>query len=87
MSACLGAGISSLPPLDIGIAELSMRDSLVLCSDGLWENMPDNDYHYMGDALQRHGVSAGVRQLVSEARSRGGDYCDNISVVAVRRTR
>ena len=87
MSACLGAGFSTLPPLDIGTAELSMRDSLVLCSDGLWENMPDNDDHYMGDALQRHGVSAGVRQLVSEARSRGGDYCDNISVAAVRCTR
>ena len=85
MSVCLGAGLGTLPPLEIGMAELSSGDSLLLCSDGLWENMPDDDVLYMGDALQRHGVSAGVRELVSEARSRGGDYCDNISIAAVRR--
>ena len=85
MSACLGGHLSKLPPLDIGVAELTAADSLVLCSDGLWENLPDNDDHYMGDVVQRHGVSAGLRRLVSEARSRGGDQCDNISVAAVRR--
>lgn len=85
MSACLGGHLSDLPPLDIGGAKLTAGESLVLCSDGLWENMPDDDDHYMEEVLQRHGVADGVRRLVAEARVRGGDYCDNISVVAVRR--
>ena len=85
LSACLGGSFRILPPLDIGMAELSIGDSLVLCSDGLWGNMPEQDDHYMGDMLQRHGVGHGVRQLVADARKRGGDHCDNISIAALRR--
>lgn len=64
---------------------LSADDSLALCSDGLWENLREDDDHYMGDKLKRHGVDAGVRRLVADARNRGGDYCDNISIAAVCR--
>ena len=86
MSACLGGGFVSLPPLPIDSARLSVGDSLVLCSDGLWENLPEDDDQYMGDVLQRHGVDEGVRRLVADARRRGGDYCDNISIAAVCRS-
>ena len=85
MSACLGGGIRNLPALDIGVAKLAAGDSLVLCSDGLWENLPESDVHYMGDMLGRHGVADGVRRLVADVRKRGGDHCDNISIAAVRR--
>ena len=85
MSACLGGGFVSLPPLPIDSARLGTGDSLALCSDGLWENIPGDDDHYMGDVLQRYGVDEGVRRLVADARNRGGDYCDNISIAAVCR--
>ena len=85
MSACLGGGFCNPPPLDIGAATISAGDSLVLCSDGLWENLPEEDEHYIGDVLQRYGVDEGVRRLVADARKRGGDYCDNVSIAAVCR--
>lgn len=64
---------------------LSAGDSLALCSDGLWENLPEDDDHDLGNVIKRHGVDAGVRRLVADARNRGGDYWDNISIAAVCR--
>lgn len=83
LSACLGAGFADTPALVMGSAKLARGDSLVLCSDGLWENLPNDDY-YLGDMLVRHGVDHGVRRVAADARKRGGDRCDNISIVAVR---
>ena len=84
MSACLGADLQ-VPPLAIATAPMPTGDIFVLCTDGLWGNLPEDDEHYMADVILRHGVDDGVRQLVSTARSRGGERCDNISVAAVRR--
>ena len=82
LSACLGADLP-LPPLAIETAAMPASDLFLLCSDGLWGNMPD-DEHYMADVLQRRGLRNGLHALVVEARSRGGELCDNISVAAVR---
>lgn len=83
LSACLGGGFADTPALVFGSAKLSRHDSLLLCSDGLWGNLPD-DPHYMDDMLTRHGLVDGVRLLAEDARKRGGDRCDNVSIVAVR---
>ena len=87
MYACLGADMQ-LPRLIVGAAAMPSNDVFVLCSDGLSENLPD-DEHYMGDALQLKpgDLRAGLRELVSNARTRGGERCDNISVAAVRLAR
>ena len=87
MYACLGADLQ-LPSLIVATAPMPSNDVFVLCSDGLWENLPD-DEHYLGDVLQGHhgDLGAGLRVLVSSARARGGERCDNISVAAVRLAR
>ena len=84
MYACLGGGLEELPDLKIGMVEPSASDGLLLCSDGLSENVDNQE---LGAVFDAQDFPAALRELVSQARSRGGEYCDNISVAAVRLAR
>ncbi len=72
------------PQINVHSTEISERDSFLLCSDGLWENV---DTQELETAVAAKKLSRALRELVSQARSRGGASCDNISVAAVRRKR
>ena len=84
MYACLGGGLEELPDLEIGTAEPSTSDGLLLCSDGLSGNVDEED---MGGVFNVRDLPGALRELVSQARSLGGEHCDNISVAAVRLAR
>ncbi|HEX2911191.1 MAG TPA: protein phosphatase 2C domain-containing protein [Chloroflexia bacterium] len=75
----LGAPDNNLP-IDITVKHLEAGDTLLLCSDGLWEMVRDNDIAEQVQADEDMQVCA--RNLIDLANRNGG--ADNISVIVVR---
>jgi serine/threonine protein phosphatase PrpC len=75
---CLGE--KPAVPLDTFEEKLQAGDTLILCSDGLWEMVRDNDLEQIVAACSPHASQISA-MLVQAALSRGG--ADNISVVVV----
>ena len=76
---CLGS--PTKPVFDItGPVFLQQGDKLLLCSDGLWGSLSD-------DEIVRHlvskGVSDAVPDLVEAALKAGGEHSDNVTVLAM----
>ena len=55
-------------------------DRLLLCSDGLWGTVSDDE---ITDQLVSLPLSDSVPELVEQALRNGGPKCDNVSVLAV----
>ncbi len=76
---CLG---SDNPPLYdvLGPLPLHQGDRLLLCSDGLWSVMQDDDV-----AAGLHGIPLqdAVSQLADEALRKGGRHGDNVSLLGL----
>jgi len=68
---------------DIFIQTIKPGDYLLLCSDGLWEMLPD-DKLLAQLTTKAASVQEACRQLVDAANSAGGE--DNIAVVVVKVT-
>lgn len=62
--------------VDVYKVDLQTGDKLVLCSDGLTNQVEDNQ---ILKTVQQHDIQNACRQLVTAANSAGGD--DNITVV------
>lgn len=60
---------------------LEAGDSLVLCTDGVWGNIPAE---MLIAAMQSENLIKAVPLLLDQAETRGGPNADNLSVVAVR---
>lgn len=76
---CLGS--PSKPIFDItDPMPLQQGDRILLCSDGLWSNIPDID---IVTQLSENKVSLVVPQLVDQALTHGGSRSDNVTVVAL----
>lgn len=76
---CLGS--PSKPVFDIsGPILLQQRDRLMLCSDGLWSNVADDE---IAKSLAAAGVTDAVPDLVEAALRGGGANCDNVTVIAL----
>lgn len=60
---------------------LHTGDTLLLCSDGLWEALRTEE---IGAALKRPRVEEAVEEMVLAAEKRMGDACDNVSAVCLR---
>jgi PPM family protein phosphatase len=76
---CLGS--DTVPLFDVlGPQPLQHGDRLLLCSDGLWSVLPDDEL-----ALGLHGqpLKDAVNQLAEEAVRRGGRHGDNVSVLGL----
>ena len=83
MYACLGAGWQ-LPRIDVSYADISEGDGFLLCSDGLWENVDDQQ---LEAAIRRSGHARRPTGAphVDYVHLHGRGFGDNISVAAVRR--
>jgi protein phosphatase len=76
---CLGA--SSIPRIDISRrANMLPGDVLLLCSDGLWSMMTDEE---MLAALSQQTVVRAVPEMLGTALRRAGDTSDNVTALAI----
>ena len=76
---CLGS--PTRPVFDVsGPVTLQQGDKIMLCSDGLWGSLSDEEIVH---ELSRHGVAEAVPGIVEQALRNGGEYGDNVTVVAV----
>ncbi|HZY19985.1 MAG TPA: PP2C family serine/threonine-protein phosphatase [Ramlibacter sp.] len=76
---CLGS--PTKPVFDVtGPVTLQQGDKLLLCSDGLWSSIPDEDIVYqLGSKI----VSEAAPDLVEMALRTGGPTGDNVTVIAL----
>lgn len=82
ITRCLG-GLDEPPTISVGSpTELRIGDSLLLCSDGLWGQVPQEDL------LQALSVDAAfstsIQDLAEDAAHRGYPRSDNVTALAIR---
>ena len=76
---CLGS--PTRPVFDVsGPVMLQQGDRLMLCSDGLWGSLKHDELVH---ELSRLPVHEAVPEMVEKALRNGGEYGDNVTVVAV----
>ena len=76
---CLGS--PTKPVFDVtGPVFLQQGDKLMLCSDGLWGSLSDDE---IVKQLVAKGVSDAVPDLVEAALRSGGEHSDNVTVLAM----
>ncbi len=76
---CLGS--PSRPVFDVtGPISLQQGDKIMLCSDGLWGTVGEDD---IVQQLAAHPVSDAVPDLAERALRNGGARCDNVTVLAM----
>ena len=76
---CLGS--PTKPVFDVTRAVvLQQGDKLLLCSDGLWGSLSDDE---IVSHLASKGVSDAVPDLVESALRVGGEHSDNVTVLAM----
>ncbi len=76
---CLGS--PGRPVVDAaGPLKMLPGDRLMLCSDGLWGNLPDPE---ITQGLAQNDIAKAVPELVEAALRQGGARCDNVTVLAV----
>ena len=78
---CLGS--PSRPVFDVSLPmRWQQKDRIMLCSDGLWGNLGDEEIaSYLADV--ERPLSAELPDMVEEALRRGGENCDNTTVLAM----
>ncbi|HTH78044.1 MAG TPA: protein phosphatase 2C domain-containing protein [Ramlibacter sp.] len=75
---CLGS--PTKPVFDVtGPVTLQQGDRILLCSDGLWGTVQDND---IVTRLASLPVAEAVPDLVETALRNGGEHSDNVTIVA-----
>lgn len=79
LTAALGAGLDVTPEAPEHPIALETGDVLVLCSDGLWGPVTETEIH---DAVANHTPDEACKELVAQARKRGGP--DNITLQVLR---
>ena len=60
---------------------LEAGDVILLSTDGFWGSLPPD---MIALSLKQANLMQAVPMLMNQAEARGGQYCDNLSVVAVR---
>ena len=76
---CLGS--PGKPVIDtVGPIQMQAGDRVLLCSDGLWSVLSDDE---IVNTFAARPISDGVPELVEQALRQGGPHCDNVTVLAV----
>ena len=79
VNRCLGG--NSVPRISFACADLEKDDMLVLCSDGLWSALTEQQL----TALQKSkNLEHGVNQLAEAAERASYPHSDNISLIALQ---
>ncbi|MBI2319972.1 MAG: serine/threonine-protein phosphatase [Betaproteobacteria bacterium] len=77
--SCLGAIAS--PQIDLSRkVRLARGDTLLLCTDGLWESI---SARALCTELLRSDIMVAIPRLLDMAEVRAGEGCDNLSVIAM----
>jgi len=76
---CLGSPAKPVYDLS-GPVQLMQGDRILLCSDGLWGTVEDEE---IVSELAAHPLEQAVPELVELALKRGGARCDNVTVLAM----
>ncbi len=78
---CLGS--PSLPVFDVSASfPMHKKDRIMLCSDGLWGQMQDDEIvSYLSDVEKP--LSDALPELIDDALERGGSSSDNITAIAM----
>ena len=79
LTAALGAGSDLTPDFPESPLSLENGDTLLLCTDGLWAVVADDE---LRDVAERSRPAEACRELVAMAMERGGP--DNITVLVIR---
>lgn len=79
LTAALGAGADLEPDYPANPIDLRSGDALVLCTDGLWSLVHDEDIRTV---VASQAPADACRELVGKARSRGGP--DNITLQVLK---
>jgi len=79
LTAALGAGAAVVPDSPEHPLALQADDVLLLCSDGLWSQLPEKE---LEDAVQVENLDRACHAMVDLAKKRGGP--DNITVQVLR---
>ncbi|HEY1090057.1 MAG TPA: protein phosphatase 2C domain-containing protein [Burkholderiaceae bacterium] len=76
---CLGS--PGRPMIDIhGPMQMETGDRLLLCSDGLWGTLPDEE---ITAQMAARPIADAVLELVERALRQGGPRCDNVTALAI----
>jgi serine/threonine protein phosphatase PrpC len=76
---CLGS--PTKPVFDVtGPVTLLQGDRLLLCSDGLWDNLSDKE---IAAHLAQKALPDAVPDMVESALRMGGNSCDNVTVLGM----
>jgi serine/threonine protein phosphatase PrpC len=76
---CLGAHVP--PQVDISPKQrLQERDTLLLCSDGLWGPLPPR---VVATAFTTEALNRAVPSLMTQAERRAGADCDNVTAIGM----
>jgi serine/threonine protein phosphatase PrpC len=83
VECCLG-GDASLPEMTISARHrLKAGDVLLLCTDGLWANLRDQDFVRFAQA-QSKSLRETLNELGAQAVQASAPYSDNTSAAALR---
>ena len=74
-------GGEQLPKPELGAAEVQQGDVFMLCSDGFWESV---DQEEVSTTLSEYDLEDAAERLVKLAKERGGNGGDNITVAMAR---
>ena len=83
VTRCLGGNTNHPIPELNGPYSLEEGDTILLCSDGFWGNLPERP---LVDKLYKtiQPLDAAIRQLSGQAERNGSPECDNVTVAALR---
>lgn len=76
--------IGGMVPPEIEFSDkikLQENDTMVLCSDGLWSMLSNNEF---ASVLNAYPLSQAVQELLDHAEFRGGQDGDNLSLIAMK---
>lgn len=72
----------ALPDIELSdMVSLKEGDVLLLCTDGVWSELNTKE---MISTLRAYPIDRAIRHMMDHAEFRGGRYCDNLSMVAMR---